>query len=192
MDLIRSFIALPLPTAVQESLAEFIRQTAARFPAGIRWVEPQQIHLTLAFLGESPAEKLNVLANSLAGVAAKHSALRVRFTGLGAFPSPSRVNVFWVGLEHNPELELLAKEVQQICQFCDYPLEKRPFHPHITLARIPDFFNSIERAKANELVKLNFTTIQAPFLLSSVVLYQSRLSHRGARYTPLKTYPLND
>lgn len=173
----RLFVAVNLPGSVRHALG---RATAAlrsqRFP--IKWVDPDNVHLTLKFLGDvedgREAEILDGLGSSCDG--ARQFVLPVG--GFGAFPSARRPRVVWVGCETVPALELLQHQVERAMAELGFPLEGRPFRPHLTLGRA--------RGRPQEMPGLAPTldelAFHDEFLVESVDLMQSTLTAAGARY----------
>lgn len=176
----RLFVAINFPAELRQSLW---RAAAPLRQAGlpVRWVEPEELHLTLKFLGEvAPAREGEVIAGLEAAVqGAKPFALPVG--GFGAFPSASRPRVLWAGCEPLPALEWLQHRVEQEMERLGFPLEGRAFHPHLTLGRArrdarPADFRDLE----DRLQALAFAA-EAP--VESVDLMQSHLRPSGAHYT---------
>ena len=135
----RLFIALRLPAAVREPLAE----TAARLRPALppaRWVPVANLHLTLRFLGETDSGRVAGLGRALAGVFGARAPFRLRLRDGGCFPLGRPARVAWVGFESSGELlELQAAVAAAVAgQLGAEPGgggAGRPFHPHLTLAR---------------------------------------------------------
>jgi 2'-5' RNA ligase len=87
-------------------------------------------------LGEQPEERVADIEAAIAGVAALHRELLMTVGGLGAFPNFRRARIVWMGVEHEPRLELLHHDVELACERLGFELEGRPFRPHLTLARV--------------------------------------------------------
>jgi len=175
----RLFIAIELPNTVKRLLGGL----RVDIP-GARWVPPEQIHLTLAFLGEVDEAALERLTGELARIRVPE--FRLCFSGPGCFPDRRRPRVLWVGLEPHPRLKHLAAVVQEAVLACGIPREERPFSPHITLARLRlspsrgcDAF--LDRQPQQKL---------PPFPVREFILFQSRLTPQGALHTPVRSFPL--
>ncbi len=138
----RLFTALELPAHLQARLAELQTVFSAQLPPRVvRWVKPDGIHLTLKFYGDVRAERVSEFeaaldrAASRAGAAAAVGPLTLR--GLGVFPSPSRPQVLWVGLEGDlAPLHRLQLAIEAEAEALGYPPDERPFTPHLTLGRV--------------------------------------------------------
>jgi 2'-5' RNA ligase len=181
----RLFAALPIPSPAREAVADLLaRLRRADLP--VRWVSDEDLHLTLKFYGEVPAERRDVIEESLRYAAEGTGPLVIRVAELGAFPSPRHARVLWVGLEAPPALELLQDRVERGGEAIGFPPEGRPFKPHITLGRVRE-----GHRVPPELFDPAGATIEAATgVAEQVVLYESVLGPGGPRYTPHLTLPL--
>lgn len=144
MDTIRAFIAIELPPAVKTELGRVAEGLGAGLPRGaVRWVRPAQMHLTLRFLGDTPAERLPDVGRALDAAAATQSPFALRLDGVGCFPNRRAPRVVWVGLaapdggESAPLLALKAALDGALTPL-GWPPEDRPFRAHLTLGRVKD------------------------------------------------------
>jgi 2'-5' RNA ligase len=177
---VRLFVAVNLPEGLRGALwtaSEPLR--AAGYP--VRWVGNDGLHLTLKFLGEVATSREAVLVTALQSAVEGAKPFSVALARVGAFPSVARPRVLWIGCEAAPPLELLQDRVERAFAEIGFPVEGRPFHPHLTLGRTrrgahPRDFVGLERAAAD----LN---VQGELLVSSVDLMESVLHPSGARYT---------
>ncbi len=128
----RLFVSLELPQSVTQHLAELDPHLR-----GVHWLAPEQMHLTLSFLGNVPSDVQEALEKNLKAVAWK--AFFLPLAGLGTFPGKGRPNILWVGVgTGHPHLFQLHKRVQEAALHSGLEPELRAFHPHITLARCRD------------------------------------------------------
>ncbi len=167
----RMFLAVDLDGQVAPLLAAFLE--GADLPG--RPVPPQNWHLTLRFLGwTTPVQRDGILrALDEADLGAP---FRIRFAGLGAFPKPRRATVLWLGVRSGiEELERLAGAAEEASLAAGFTREDRPFHPHLTLARIRPAVD------VTELVG-RFPPFDVFMEVSAVTFYRSRLGPGGARY----------
>jgi len=149
--------------------------------AGARWTEGAARHITLKFLGPTPAERLTEVEACCGAVAAGGEACELRIEGLGAFPRPARATVLWAGVtDPAGMLGRLAAGLDGAFAPMGYPAEKRPFAAHVTLARL----RGPARLELPDLEPLE------PFVLRRIGLYRSHLSSGGARYERLASFPL--
>lgn len=183
----RLFVALRLPAAVLAPLAETAARLRPQLPPA-RWVPAANLHLTLRFIGEADAERVAGLGAALAASFASEPPVRLRLRDGGCFPSRRPARVAWVGFEPSPELERLQQAAAAAVDEClGLAPERRPFHPHLTLARPrrPWPRRAVDRFTAA------FAGPQGPeFTIVEGHLMCSHLGAGGARHEPLAAYPL--
>ena len=167
----RLFFAVPFPPEVRSRLAEVQAQLRAQ---GVRgsFTRPENLHLTLAFLGDTP--RCRDAARVLAGLEGRSFPLTL--SGLGAFG-----DVWWAGVAPSAPLEALAQCLQQRLRETGFPLERRPFRPHITLLR---------RARGQLELQPDFDPISVT--ASRVVLLESLRSQGRLLYRPVQEKRLPD
>src|SRR5216683_19739 len=144
----RLFVALEIPVAVRENLAALLNSLRGLSPQ-TRWVRPENLHVTLKFIGEAPAAKLAEIRSALAG-ARSDQPITLDFRGLGFFPNEKHPRVFWVGIEGSANLKTLAADIDGALDELGIPREQRPFSPHLTLARFerPGLSEALRKAIA--------------------------------------------
>lgn len=180
---IRTFIALELPPAVINLLRE-VQQELKRLKLGARWVRPENIHLTLKFLGDINPDDIGRIGDAMIGAAADIPPLTLSVRQIGVFPGIKRPRVIWIGLGGNiQELLALQGRLETELDTLGFPREKRAFKAHLTLGRIkqaanPDVIGRMMRQYAS-LSSEEFTCDQ-------VTLFKSDLKPSGAVYTKLK------
>lgn len=131
----RLFVAVTPPEDVLDHLGEHLEP---RMDAGadLRWTDPHQWHLTLAFLESVPERRLDDLVEALAASAARRDPLVLRLAGAGAFPNPYAARVLWVGVEQlRGDLETVANGIRAACNSVGATPDGARLHPHVTLAR---------------------------------------------------------
>ena len=126
----RLFVALDLPWVLRERLAAL----AGSGIPGARWVPPDNYHLTLRFIGQTPGYRAEDIDTALSGLRARGFALTL--SGLGTFEKSGRSTAIWVGAERNPQLDHLQNKIETALQRCGLEPERRRFQPHVTLARL--------------------------------------------------------
>ena len=180
----RLFVALEIPSTVRENLAELLKSLRSMSPQ-TRWVRPENLHVTLNFLGEVPETKLAPIRSALAG-ARSDQPVTLDFRGLGFFPNEKHPRVFWAGIETSPNLKTLAADIDEATERLGIPREKRPFSPHLTLARfeppgLPEKVRgAIQGNSARDFGSLRTNQFQ---------LIESKLKSSGAEYTTVETFP---
>lgn len=137
----RLFLAINFARDVGDAIADATAPLRDTAPS-LRWSTAPRLHLTLKFLDRQPESVVPGLASAIDAVAARHFGFDLRVGGdehvVGAFPNFRRPRVVWLGVTNDPRLELLHHDVEVACDALGFPIEGRPFRPHITLARIAD------------------------------------------------------
>lgn len=146
----------------------------------VRWVEPDQLHLTLKFLGEVRPERSVRVKEAVARVAEKTRPFEMALRGAGAFPTMRRPRVVWMGVEASAELRCLKHDLEWELAPLGYDREVRAFHPHITLGRATSQARAGDFRNFESLV--NDMTFKREVAVRSVDVMESHLSSRGARY----------
>jgi 2'-5' RNA ligase len=178
----RLFFAIELPAMAQAALGRLRSNQDSR---DYRWVDPSLLHLTLAFLGEQPQDRLEALQQVGAAAAGASSQGTLRLGMAGSFGPKRAPRVLWVDLAGDLEaLTVLHTNLAKRLHVADFPVEERPFRPHITLAR------RRETAHGGPPAGWPPTVGGSPFALDTLTLMQSRLSPRGPTYTPVFQFPL--
>jgi 2'-5' RNA ligase len=189
---LRLFVAVVLPAAWHEALAaaqEELRRAGLR----LRYVRPEGIHLTLKFLGETPAARLRAISAALGAAAVGADACTIELSGAGTFGPRRRPRVVWYGLAGELDgLAALQQRVEERLGAVGFAREGREFRPHLTLARVPDDLPPAEAERVGPAVERLRTRPAQPFRVEAIVLMQSRLGPGGARYTVLETWPLGE
>ncbi|GBD12936.1 RNA 2',3'-cyclic phosphodiesterase [bacterium HR24] len=186
----RLFVALELPAQVKEGLASLQDDLRSQGLGRLRWVRPEGIHLTLKFLGETPAARVQGIADALREAAAGTGAIALALDGLGTFGNRRGPRVLWVGLAGDLErLSRLQERVEEAMSRLGYPREGRPFSPHLTLARVPEeemrlCAPLVERAVAKAAVPA------VTMSLSELCLMRSHLQPSGAVYERVAAFAL--
>jgi 2'-5' RNA ligase len=192
MNVIRAFIAISLSDEVQHGLERVLQDMKSRLPGGaVRWVPVKNIHLTIKFLGEVSVGSLEMLTTMLQTEAARHPQFEFSVGGMGAFPSPRRPRVIWVGVEAPPELPGLQRGVEAEMARLGYAPEERPFSPHLTIGRVtrnPDPGELRQLSSVLEASKVGYLGVTQ---VQAVHLYRSDLQPSGAVYTRLHSAALS-
>ena len=187
----RMFVAVQPPDDAIEHLDEFldVRRGAADF----RWATAEQMHVTLAFLAEVPARRLDDLVERLTRAAARRTAFETRIAAGGAFPSPADARVLWAGLELDEQgrtqLDRLAAGARAAATKAGVEAGGGRFRPHVTVARLR------RATEVSRWVRLLEGYRGPPWLADRVELVESFLGQgpRGRpRYETVDTFPLAD
>ncbi len=191
----RLFVALDIDAEIRHRLALFLEGVRGFAPEA-RWARAESLHITLKFIGEMDAARLDDVRGALAQV--RGVAGEIRFRGTGFFPTARSARVFWVGIEAEAGLAELARAVEGVLEPLGVERERRAFSPHLTLARTgsgrparapedrpnPHFLRLQQKLAAMPEPDFGAMAPRAFFL------YQSKLSPAGAQYTKLAGFAL--
>jgi 2'-5' RNA ligase len=186
---VRLFVALEIPAAVRENLATLMKELSAleKQSSGkrARWVRPENLHVTLKFLGEAVPNRLNEIVAALFVVRSGQPA-ELQFRGLGFFPDEKRARVLWAGIDASPGLAAIAGDIEQQLEPLGFAREKRTFTPHLTLARFePPGISEKLGAAVRDNAKQEFGALRT----GEFHLIESKLKPSGAEYTTLHSFP---
>jgi len=193
---VRTFIAIELPEAVRDYL-ERHQERLRRAGANVKWTRPEQIHLTLAFLGNVAADRMAALEASVREAASAFGPLVLRAGGTGQFPPGGRPRVLWVGVATEAgDLTGLQRAVAGAAAPLAEKQEHRAFHPHLTLGRVREGRRGRRGKRGRNSGGSNLPGLARAiaetaeemgpaFDADEVVLFQSDLGPHGPTYTPL-------
>jgi 2'-5' RNA ligase len=186
----RVFVALEIPAAVRDNLAaqvQELRELSAKVAdKRPRWVRPENLHVTLKFIGEVSPAKLEGIRGALSAIRSD-ALVEIKFCGLGFFPNEQYPRVLWAGLDASANLPSLAGDIDSALETQGFPRERRAFTPHLTLARIePPGLHEKLRAAIQKNGVREFGAFQA----RDFYLIESKLKPSGAEYTTLASYPI--
>lgn len=184
---VRSFIAIELPQETQRELAhlqERLKRDCGYCPA--RWAAPEGIHLTLNFLGDVPLAKLDNIKSAVTQASAVMDAFELTLSGLGAFPDVERPHVVWVGLKGDVEkMSEIQKRLEQLLTGLGFSPEKRPFSPHLTLARVRDEASTTDKKRLGQAIGSTTCDRDCSIPVQKISLIKSQLTPAGPIYTVL-------
>lgn len=190
----RAFIAIELPKEIKDALGE-LQGELKKSGADVKWVEPQNIHLTLKFLGEIDAVTLSKISDILEDTAKDKNAFHIRISCLGAFPKINYPKVLWLSIDKGDnEVKEIAKQLKEKIAKAGVPREDRPFSTHITIGRTRSTLNR-ERlvqdlknlALHKSLAGQSATIIGGlEFVVTKLIIFKSSLTPKGPIYEGLK------
>jgi 2'-5' RNA ligase len=181
----RAFVALPCPGGLRREIAAESGEWR-RLDADVRWVEPENAHLTLRFLGRASREALAALDRGLRAVAARFPPVTLAPGETGAFPGWRRPRVLWLGLEDGGALAPMAGEIEAAARDAGFASEERAFRPHLTLGRVRSPRGAPRAVKALQA----WRPASGAETAGAFVLQRSDLGSGGPRYSALETYAL--
>lgn len=187
MTQMRTFIAINIKqelkfTKLYSALKKSLNDEA------IRWVNPNDFHLTLRFLGNTSVEQINNICTGLKDIAQRIQSFQIELKGLGYFKSKGHPKVLYANIERSSELRELALEIDKLATLNGFEAERKEFKPHLTLGRIKfiknrnNFYDLINNFKETEIQIVS---------TKEIIFYQSILNSDGAKYIPLKVIKLN-
>ena len=187
---LRLFVAIDLPEYVRESLGRLQTDLRRHDLSSLRWTRPEGVHLTLKFLGETPATSLAAIEGALARAVREIPSFRLALGAPGTFGGRRGPRVLWVDVEGElqPLLRLQAAVELELAAVGIAP-EERKFSPHLTLARVPQ----PPRPGLAERVARALEAVAAPrgeFEATELALMRSRLQPGGAVYSRVTTFSL--
>jgi RNA 2',3'-cyclic 3'-phosphodiesterase len=187
MTTLRTFIAIELEQELKDQLCRVQDQLRAQGVArGVRWVQPEGIHLTLKFLGDTPLERIEEVKAALARAAAKVDPFSFSISGLGCFPNTRQPRVVWVGLqEPTGAMVRLRDAVEAQVAPLGFPTEHRAFSPHLTLGRVQRYTSKSEVRDIGQAVAASAIGVVGEMTARTVCYIQSDLKPSGAVYTTL-------
>jgi len=189
--MLRSFVAVEIPAEIQSALARSIAPLQKDLPKPlIRWVASQNVHLTLKFLGDVSPANLERLAEALKVEALNHETFSMSVGGLGAFPTPHRARVIWIGLEAPVELIVLLRGVEAVAARLGYAPEDRPFSPHLTVGRVGQNVSGTELQRIHTALEETTVGTLGTLLVDALHIFKSDLNPGGSVYSHLFTLPL--
>jgi RNA 2',3'-cyclic 3'-phosphodiesterase len=178
---LRLFVAIEIPEAVKDLVEEAFAPWRDAFPRA-RWAPRENWHVTVKFLGRTWPRLVDWVPEQLENASAGVTPFPTRISGVGSFPSARTGRVLWAGFEDEAAVVTLAAAVEGAL-VDEFPAEKRPFHPHLTVAR------------SDPPVKLPAAFAETPLLtegwdVDHVVLFRSHLRRPAPIYEPLARFPL--
>jgi RNA 2',3'-cyclic 3'-phosphodiesterase len=177
--MIRLFVAIPLPEEIQDRVGQLCGGLTHA-----RWVDPENYHITLRFIGEVDESRFDDIDAALSVVRAP--AFRLKLSGVDSFGNNNGVRSIWVGVEREPLLFHLRDKIESALVRTGLDPQTQKFKPHVTLTR------SRQRGdqRLGEFIARNSLFQAEPFSVHDFTLFSSFLTQNGSIYTPERVYPL--
>jgi RNA 2',3'-cyclic 3'-phosphodiesterase len=189
--MLRSFVAVEIPAGMQSALARCTAPLQKALPKPlIRWVAPQNVHLTLKFLGDVSPANLERLAEALKVEAVTHETFTMSVGGLGAFPTPRQARVIWIGLAAPAALIALLRGVEAVAASLGYASENHPFSPHLTIGRVGQNVSETDLQRIRAALEGTVVGALGTVRVEAVHIFKSDLIPGGPVYTHLYTLPM--
>ncbi|HKO35687.1 MAG TPA: RNA 2',3'-cyclic phosphodiesterase [Pyrinomonadaceae bacterium] len=200
VDTFRTFIAIELPADVRARAAQHIARLRHELPdVRASWSREDNLHLTLKFLGNVSVDDIPRVSDSVAIATKSAPSFELTFSDCGVFPSHGRPSVLWLGagsagilpassvqIPSSSELDRLYSSIENELVVAGFPLESRPFRPHLTIARLRHPRGARHLAELHK--SLGFAPIQ--FSVSEVVVFKSELFKDGSKHTAISRHEL--
>lgn len=193
----RTFIAIDLDPAVKQQMRTLQRRLQSDLrPLGgdrlLKWTNPDKVHVTLRFLGDTSEAQTRQLADELRQITLEMAPFVLQLGGIGVFPNWPRLRVLWVRVEGElMALHHLQQRVEAAAQAAGFAAEEKSFSPHITLARMGNDARGEEVRRIGEFLRAG-SAQEAPLAkawrVEEIVHMQSQLRPEGAVYTPIEQF----
>lgn len=168
----RLFVAIEIPENTLQKIISFQKVLKEKIKSA-SWVKPENIHLTLVFLGEVDYTEIPQIINFL--YAAKSPRFKINARGVGGFPSLERPHTIWVGVEKSKKIVELQRRLVAHLQKSGFEFEKREFKPHLTVARLGKKINLKTKINLKKIADFQFGAIS----VKELILFESELSSDG-------------
>jgi 2'-5' RNA ligase len=196
MQTVRTFVAVETSTEVREAISRLVARledrgqtkssgtkSSEKHSTKIKWVERENLHFTLNFLGDVPADQVPEVCQTVERAAARHAPFAIEIGGAGAFPTPQRPRTAWVGVTAGSQpMQLLQADLEGELKKLGFRPEGRDYTPHLTIGRVRFL------ARGDDLPqRLNQERDFAAGAMdvAEVVVFSSELGPKGSIYTPL-------
>ncbi len=181
----RLFVAISPSKSFKEKAADMLLELSL-LPVKVKWVVPENIHLTLKFLGEVDPERLEEICAAIRSACQEVGPLLLDIRGAGVFPNWRSPRIIWIGIDDNPALKKLQQNLARECALLGFPADKR-FTPHLTVGRLRAGASAgVLRAKLQKMAGFYWGAEK----IDKVSLMESRLTPRGAVYSSVLTFDL--
>ena len=186
----RLFAAVDLPQEIKSTIDRSLAPARARLPRA-RWVRAENLHLTLAFLGEVDSGQRDRAVNALKKKLEQGGGFSYGVGEIGAFPPAGKVRVVWLGLEPAAPFEALARDVREAIGEAGVPFDDKPFRAHVTVARCdPPWAPPLRATIGEQLAPLCAVFSRTEIGCDRVTLFASTLGSGGPSYRVEAEFPL--
>jgi 2'-5' RNA ligase len=186
MSPFRGFIAIDIPSL---PAIENVLDTLKKTGANLKLVEPENLHITLKFLGDTPDTQIQEIHTVLETCIQDIHPFTIQLQRLGVFPNNNYMKVIWIGIQDDNQLLLLSKSINQLLKPLGFKTEKRPFQPHFTLARVRSAKN---KAAVHKFILDHADDDFGTFTVNTIDLKKSQLTPSGPIYTTVTSVTLKD
>lgn len=181
----RAFIAVELPANIKEALAK-VQDTLKTTLPKAGWVNPQNLHLTLKFLGDISPRQLKEIRRIIAETGTETASFKIKLDQLGVFPGLRQPRVIWAGISRDSAVKQLAGSLERKLSGIGIGKEKREFSSHITIARLKHQIDPAELERGLGEAKNDLLYANLEFNAEGITLFESVLGPSGPAYTVLE------
>ncbi|MBI5206678.1 MAG: RNA 2',3'-cyclic phosphodiesterase [Candidatus Firestonebacteria bacterium] len=186
---IRTFVAIDFGQELKNKINELYKELSP-LSTFVKWTKPENIHITLKFFGAFPTNKLNLLYNILKRTLNEIKPFNIKISGIGAFPNLKKPQIIWIGITEGAyELQTLQTNLDKhliSASLCE--AEKKPFNPHITIARIKSSVGINKYIDKIDFNNQKFINIGIQNV-NELRLIKSMLTSSGPEYSLVKAFP---
>lgn len=180
---VRTFIAVEIDEGVRSRATKLIRQLR-QTGADVTWVAPENMHLTIKFLGEVDYTDVYHVCKAVERCVAEVEPFSIEIRGVGAFPSLERPRVIWLGVDFGAqEMAMLNEKVENALSAIGFPREGRKFHAHLTLGRVKKGGRAVEHLVS--MLREHQDDEFGPTTVEQLVIFSSELLPTGPVYEPM-------
>lgn len=183
----RTFIAMDIPSS--NEIKECLKTMSGRLNnEKIKWTDPDNLHLTLKFLGDTKEDLISDISEKLRRISSDLSVFTVLIAGAGVFRNLRDPRIIWLGIQENSILAHMKNLIENNLSPLGFPPEKRGFSPHLTIGRIK-FLR--DRKNLEELLEIFNNKTIIKFDVTEIIYYESLLKKEGPEYVPLGRFKFN-
>ena len=183
----RLFIAAEFPTEVIDAVSQIVKEQWSQQINGVKWVNKNQYHLTLKFLGDTTIDQIPAITQVCQQITTIDLSFPLEISGFGVFPNQQKPTVLWAGITDAESLIQYQKQLDKALNQLNIPLERRAYSPHLTLARIKDYFPRTQLVEFLAPLQHGRQIIQISTRIVSITLFESQLTRQGPIYNQLWT-----
>ncbi len=182
----RLFIAIKLIPAGSLLKTYFALQKALQYDK-IRWVPPDNFHVTLKFLGNTPEERISTISEVITSSVSSFNPLNVEFVNCGIFGSSYKPRVIWFGIRQHEELKKLGLAIIDNLDNAGFAKDRQNFVPHLTIGRITKI---ADKRMFNDVINKVRNVHLQETIFDKVILFESILTSKSPTYNEIKSFPL--
>lgn len=181
----RVFLAINLPDETKKQISLLLEKFKKKNNTyDIRWIYPENYHLTLHFFGNLNGKQITLVQKSLNEAVKNIDSFEIKTGNIGYLPSKNDPRIIFVEIKETPELHKLIEKIELTLENLRFSIDKKPWKGHLSIARIKNYI------KCEKICEGSLTPVS--FELNSIELMESHLSPSGSSYTVLKSFPLKN